>query len=209
MPKIVPTEQRMNVINLMLNGMGQRDIERETGLSRPYIRKLAKETGHVFPRNGVEIRGILCICTNCDSFFYRPQSRVDRADKIFCDEDCRKIYSVGSNHPNWKIGTYSNTFSKWIKNQKSYHEWTKKVLEKDGYKCVISGKTDDLHVHHILPKKESANPELSLSLENGLTLNAEVHREIHALIHSGIGYEEAVIQLKEKYNKGMNNEKID
>lgn len=201
MPKIVQSNIKMAAINSMLDGMGQRDIERQTGLSRPYIRRLAKQIGHVFPRNGIEIKGQLCSCVNCLEFFYKPKSRMDRASLQFCSEICRKAYFKGPAHPMWAGGSSVKSFSSWVKNQSSYKQWQADVLEKDGHKCVISGRTDNLQCHHILPKREDLHPELALCVDNGLTLNEEVHREIHALIHKGVGYEDAVTQLKAKYAK--------
>lgn len=201
MPKIVPVEQRMAAINLMLNGMGQRDIERETGLCRPFIRKLSREIGHQFERNGIEKKGQRCMCTNCELLFYKPQSRIDRAERQFCSEDCRKAYVKGSNHPMWRTGVTANSFSSWIKNQACYEDFRQKVLIRDGHKCIVSGKTDHLHVHHILHKAEAFSPEKALDPDNAITLNDEVHREIHKLTREGNSFDESIIILKAKYGK--------
>src|SRR5687768_5527779 len=96
MPRIVPAAERMRAMRLMNQrdsggnlAMGQRHIELETGLSRPYIRKLAREIGHQFPRNGIEVKGKLCMCSNCGCFFRKPPSRAKRAKNQFCDEYCK------------------------------------------------------------------------------------------------------------------------
>lgn len=58
MPRDVSEAEISEVVNLMTTTddsgefiFGQREIERMTGLSRPYIRKLARNIGHQFPRN--------------------------------------------------------------------------------------------------------------------------------------------------------------
>jgi hypothetical protein len=180
---------------------GQRDIERETGLSRPYLRKLATEIDHQFPRNGIEVRGQLCMCVNCGWMFRKPASRVKRAKRQFCDDTCRQEYMKGSHHPSWKGGVASGTFSNWVKNQAKYDEWVQDVMKRDNHTCQISGKTEDLHVHHVLMKAESHNPEKVFDVENGITLNREVHEKIHAMIREGCGFEESLDLLRKEYNE--------
>lgn len=205
MPRLVSDGEKQYAIFLMTErSLGQRDIERETGLSRPYIRKLAREIGHQFPRNGIEIVGRTCMCTNCGMMFRKPPSKVERAKNQFCDDLCRKAWMKGPNHPSWKVGKTASTFSSWAKNQQSYEDFKRAVLERDGYKCVISGKTDNLEVHHIMPKAEGMFPELAFDPNNGITLNVEVHKEIHDLIRDGKDFEDAIEYLKNFYNKKEN-----
>src|SRR5437762_1762657 len=86
MPRYVSMAEKSRCINLMLEKdpqgnqvYSQNDIESITNLSRPYIRKLARLMNHQFPRNGIERKGTLCVCENCQVFFRRPQSKVIRA----------------------------------------------------------------------------------------------------------------------------------
>ena len=178
---------------------GQRDIEHETGLSRPYIRKLAAQIGHQFPRNGIEVKGQLCMCSNCGWFFRKPASRVKRAKHQFCEDICRQAWMKGANHPAWKTGITANTFSSWVKNQAEYRQWAENVLERDNHTCVISGRTDNLEAHHILMKAESESPDKVFDIDNGITLNKEVHQRMHELIREGKGVEESMEQLKKEY----------
>lgn len=201
MGKTVSPELRLHVIKLMFeHNLGQREIQRETGLSRPYLRSLAEEIGYQFPRNGIEVLGRLCMCLNCDMIFRRHPSKVYRARRQFCSEECKKAYMTGPEHPMWKNGSTMKSFSEWVKNQSEYKKWREEVLERDMHKCSISGRTDDLQVHHIFPKAEGINPEKAFDVNNGITLNKEVHNEIHQLIHRGSDYEEAVETLRKKYN---------
>lgn len=182
---------------------GQRDIELETGLSRPYIRKLAREIGHQFPRNGIEIRGRLCMCTNCGCFFRKPPSRVTRAKNQFCDEVCKIAWHKGANHPHWKTGDSAATFSTWVKNQQAYKDWQMAVFTRDNFTCQISGRTDNIEAHHILMKAERFNPEKAFDVNNGITLNKEVHTKIHELIRDGKEFEEAIEFLKNEYETAV------
>src|SRR5688500_1490811 len=99
MPRLVSASERFRAIKMMKakdssgNPMyGQYDIQRATKLSRPYIRKLAREVGYQFPRNGVEILGTICMCVNCSALFRKPPSRVERAKLQFCSSECREMY---------------------------------------------------------------------------------------------------------------------
>lgn len=176
----------------------QYNIENETGLSRPYIRKLAREIGFQPERNGVERRGEKCLCVNCGAFFYKPPSRVKRAKNQFCDEQCRLDWTKGVNHPSFKEGKYMNSFSKWIQNSSDYKLWKEQALKRAGYKCEITGRTDNLDVHHI--KNKADHHELALDPKNALVVCEEVHRRIHELIREGKGFEEAVKLVKEEYS---------
>jgi hypothetical protein len=102
---------------------------------------LAKQVGHQFPRNGIELKGQLCMCINCSCLFRKPLSRVQRAKRQFCDEECRIDYLKGINHPSWKGGESFRTFSQWVKNQAAFKDWREAVLKRDNYTCQISGRT--------------------------------------------------------------------
>lgn len=202
--RTVSGAKKMLIIKYMLEGkdgqpMSQRDIERETGLSRPFIRKVARELGHQFPRNGKELVGMICICSECGGLFRKPLSKVIRAKKQFCDSYCRSSYFRGEHHNNWIDGRSATTFSSWVTSQSQYKDFVAKVLERDGNKCVISGRTDNLQVHHILMKNEQANPEKVFDVDNAIVLCFDVHQEIHKLARDGVHYQEAIEVLKEKY----------
>jgi len=199
MPKEVSPAEKSLVISLMVNGKGQREINRMTGISRGYIRDLAKTIGFQFKRNGFEILGKLCICENCASFFRRPPSKVYRVKSTFCSSSCKMTYMKGINHPSWGQGERSITFSQWCKNQSFYKQWREEVLDRDDHRCIISGRTDNLEAHHILPKQESFHPEEAFNVDNGITLNKEVHQEIHKMIREGWGFEDCITKLKQDY----------
>ena len=206
MPKVLSEAEQNEVINLMTEQddggnfiYGQREIERMTGLSRPFIRKLAKKIGHQFPRNGVEVKGQLCVCTNCGSFFRRPRSKVIRAEKNFCDETCKEAYMKGPSHPQWKHGNSASTFSKWVQNQSEYKDWREKVLARAGYQCEITGSKEQLDVHHILPKAN--HYDKAFDLDNGIVLSKPCHDRVHELIREGKDYHEAIEILKSEFNK--------
>lgn len=206
MPRVISAAERLNAIHLMTKKdsdgsyiLGQRDLESETGLSRPYLRKLAKEIGHQFPRNGIEVKGKLCMCSDCGLLFRKPPSRVKRAKHQFCDELCRRSWMKGSHHPSWQGGSTASTFSEWVRSQAAYKNWVKAVLERDDFTCQISGRTDELQAHHILMKAEMFHPEKAFDVDNGITLNKDVHKRIHELIREGKDFEEATEIVRKEY----------
>lgn len=201
MPRTVDPEVKIDAITMIMDGVSQREISRETGLSRQYIRNLAKEMGIKFLQNGKDIRGNIAICENCGCFFRRPKSKLDRAQKSFCNNECRVAYQVGVNHPNWRGGKTLKSFSSWVVNQKEYKDWRDRALERAGHKCEITGKTENLQVHHIFQKAEEFNPERVFDDSNALVLWEEAHTRIHQIIKSGVGFEEAVEQLRREYRE--------
>ncbi len=57
-------------------------------------------------------------------------------------------------------------------NFQEYQEWRQHILKLDNNKCVYCGQPAII-AHHILPQK--THPELSLDIENGLSVCQECH----------------------------------
>jgi len=55
--------------------------------------------------------------------------------------------------------------------------WSKTIKKKDNNKCQICESTNNLHSHHIFHK--SKYPQLSLNLNNGITLCKDCHGRTH------------------------------
>jgi len=55
--------------------------------------------------------------------------------------------------------------------------WSKLVRKLDNYMCKNCGSTENIQAHHIQPK--ILFPELSLTLNNGVTLCFKCHRLVH------------------------------
>lgn len=75
------------------------------------------------------------------------------------------------------LGINKNTY-RWVINS-----WSKSVKKRDLEICLYCGSTENLHAHHILPQKDY--PELSLILNNGITVCRDCHLDIHRGIING------------------------
>lgn len=197
----------VDATKMIMEGVPQRQIEILTGLSRPFIRKLANNMGYKFARNGHEIVGELCMCLNCQEFFRRPKSKVIRAKNNFCSAVCKKWYSRGAMHHGWKGGGSVNTFSKWILQQAGYTEWRDAVLARDNHTCALTGLKENLEAHHILPKVHEENRHVSLDVSNGITICKVAHTRIHQLMREGKTFDECVAIIREENNFKPNVEK--
>lgn len=69
------------------------------------------------------------------------------------------------------------------------------VLARDNNKCVVSGRTDNLHIHHISYK--NLGDEL---LSDLVTLHADVHNHLHQLL----GYDRNEIYSLDRYYAAIN-----
>ena len=85
---------------------------------------------------------------------------------------------TGENNPNWKGGQISDYQR--ARNSRVSRIWSKKVRERDNFKCQFPNciETKNLHAHHI--KSYLEYPELRYELNNGITLCSKHHEELHS-----------------------------
>ena len=63
-----------------------------------------------------------------------------------------------------------------LKIEKSLKEWSIKVRNRDGNRCVICESNKYIHSHHILPKEAKLFHFLRFDINNGITLCANHHK---------------------------------
>jgi hypothetical protein len=98
----------------------------------------------------------------------------------------------GENHPNWKGGTASERQR--FNASKEAKEWKQSVFKRDNYTCQHCGQVGYvLNAHHI--KQFSTHKELSLNINNGITLCGKCHRKEH----KRVGKKKKIIQEGEHY----------
>lgn len=83
------------------------------------------------------------------------------------------FWKSGKDHPYWKGGI--SRLDKETRHSYEYVAWRKKVLERDGNKCVICGNTTNLQIDHI--KSFRSFPELRFDIKNGRVLCAICHKK--------------------------------
>lgn len=67
---------------------------------------------------------------------------------------------------------------------KEYKDWRESVFVRDGFKCQICGQIGgELNAHHIKTFKD--HPALRFDVNNGITLCAKCHRELHKRLRNG------------------------
>jgi 5-methylcytosine-specific restriction endonuclease McrA len=76
-----------------------------------------------------------------------------------------------------------------------HKQWTKEVLERDGYKCQVCGSFESLIAHHIVEWDDSL--ELRFELSNGQTLCRGCHMRHHQSIKCNFP------KNKAPWNKGL------
>lgn len=89
----------------------------------------------------------------------------------------RKIVSRPKKPANPLPVPISYDIAKALYNTPAYKDWREYILKRDEYKCQMCGKIGiALEVHHIRPKR--LWPELTLVIDNGITLCKSCHQTI-------------------------------
>lgn len=57
-------------------------------------------------------------------------------------------------------------------------EWKRVVKFRDGYKCIVCGRTDILHVHHLIPREIK---DFRWNVDNGVTLCPAHHKYLFTI----------------------------
>lgn len=88
--------------------------------------------------NSMQIR-VVCKCEQCGKEFRRKMSEITRSKKHFCTRDCKFEYIKNRDE---KINGGLNQYMRG-----RLHRWRDNIV-KDNGKCCITGKTEELVVHH-------------------------------------------------------------
>lgn len=116
----------------------------------------------------------LCIC-DCGKEVTVSSSNLQKGNT----QSCGCIFAdkmQGASHPQWKGGV--TTEARKIRTSVKYAEWRKSVFEKDNYTCQkCSKRGNTLNAHH--KKSFAENPELRLSVQNGVTFCKVCHHNFH------------------------------
>ena len=134
---------------------------------------------------------------------YREKCRKIHLGKKFSEETKRKMSEAhkGEKSSLWRGGKMKNyPLLRQIRESLEYRLWRKSVLERDNFTCMKTGiKGGNLQAHHINNFADFS--ELRTSIENGITLNKEVHKEFHKIYGRGNN-------TKEQLEEFLNNDKF-
>lgn len=170
-----------------------------------YVRRSANFLGITVDVYLAEIAAGRKWCIRCRAWHERSMFGADRHQGDGLNQSCRASFRVkekryrrtrgttgmklspdtrarmsaahaGSKNNNWKGGV--TPAIRRARQHALYQQWRRAVFARDGYICVGCGSTTRLHAHHIKSFKD--HPELRLDIDNGQTLCAPCHRDVHA-----------------------------
>lgn len=125
--------------------------------------------------NSVEIE-----CANCGEPMEIPKSRFESTERTCCSKECdaehRREWLKGENHPMWKGGS-----KQWEYYGSDWQQKRKEALERDGFACQDCGDTENLHVHHIQPRRTFDETEEANKLQNLVVLCQTCHKKWEGL----------------------------
>lgn len=112
--------------------------------------------------------GIVRDCDYCNAVFITQPSRLKRGEGRFCSRRCA---SFGIAAPLSKRKPQGD--------DPAHRRWSTAVKERDGFVCQGCKLQPPvrLHAHHIIPWREQ--PELALTVSNGITLCPACHKRAH------------------------------
>lgn len=130
----------------------------------------------------------LCQCA-CGNSAEVVASKLKRGTTKSCgcwnSENSRKRASVnlagrrGSAHPRWNDALTDE--DRRHNREPEFQQWSRQILERDGFRCVACGATGaGLNAHHLRSYK--LHPDLRYELSNGITVCAPCHRAYHSWV---------------------------
>jgi len=100
--------------------------------------------------------------------------------RLYCSEGCKKACPIYHKSPDILMKEDAIRAGKlqWLElNREVRPEFRRLVMERDGYKCIKCGSTEELHCHHIIPTM--VEPLLSTDIDNCIILCKNCHIEVH------------------------------
>ena len=122
-------------------------------------------------------------------------SKLDKNQRI---ERLKNAHKKGKTA--WNKGMRSKKYyeAEIARNSTKNSEWRKKVFERDGYSCCITGKKGGkLEVHHIFNFTDY--PHLRFLLDNGITMDRDIHAEFHKLYGKKHNNLDQLLEFIKKY----------
>jgi len=168
-----------------------KEYNKSKSLYSTYFNQLTVEEDPISDENGY----LMVRCTYCKEYYYptnrEVKNRINCLNgknpgecRLYCSDSCKSVcplYGFNS-YRHFQPGS-----KEWEERQnkepdrdpKLQADWRKMILERDDYKCVKCGSTDNLVAHHV--EGIHWNPLESLDLDIGVTLCEDCNRKAHSL----------------------------
>lgn len=120
------------------------------------------------------------VCTCCGKTYTRQPNEAARSRMPYCGMKCRNLHYrerfKGANSHLWQGG--KTEAAKILYSSAEYKQWRYEIFKRDGFACQRCGVKDKtIEAHHLKP--QSIYPELRFAMNNGVTLCALCHDEVH------------------------------
>ena len=139
-----------------------------------------------------------CICDKCNkplNMTWRAYIEHNHNGNIYCHKCANKLFISGENSPHWKPEK-TNEERENNRAYREYEEFVQKVLARDKYTCVITGKTrneTELVVHHL--DSYDWCKEKRTDVTNGVTLSKDIHEAFHTKYGRGRNTKEQFLEF--------------
>lgn len=171
-----------------INGMKLKKIDRPewdgtpiNKLSLYVVRKFFRDHGS-FPTfttysDHKQTLSFVCSCGNRGTYNYNTKY-LGVLPK--CDA-CRKLNYTRDKAPNWGPGLTQEQRAEGRKRRRpeQFYQWSRAVMAKANYTCVLSGQKGDVCAHHLFNWADY--PHLRYEPSNGICISRSLHKKFHQL----------------------------
>lgn len=151
-------------------------VYRKYGLSTPQRTKIIVDVLDLSKGSDVKVDVQCDCCGEIHKVSYYNYNKYRNEDKYYC----RKCNKLSDRNPNWNYNK-TNTERILQRNYVDYDIFIHKVLARDNYTCVITGKTNKeakLVVHHLNSYDWDFDGRIDVC--NGITITEELHKAFHS-----------------------------
>ena len=196
------------VISLYLSGISLENVAKQVNSSYWLVMKICKNKGIIRP-NGFKLghgrlftmteeikekirkseKGIKRVPLSEE---HKNKIRLSNKGRKWTDEERKNVQGEKSHL--WKGGlTDINILER---QRQKYKQWRNSVFQRDNYTCNILGVVGgNLEVHHI--ENFASNKDKRYDINNGTTLNKDIHRLFHSTYGSKDNNYEQLIEFKQ------------
>lgn len=118
--------------------------------------------------------------------------------------ECKRVNNRGENNSSWNPNLTEEEREVGrniiVDGRSIYPEWRTKVFERDGYRCILCDKKQNINAHHL--NGYHWDKENRFNVDNGVTLNIDIHRLFHILYGNKNNTKEQFEEFSIRYKNG-------